>query len=110
MMDNLGATRRFFRGLVSFFFVLLPAFVFGSSDATDPKTVKDSKESPPIEKSWCETPPALEIRVGVPGWLAGLSGETGVRGITSDVDVSFDQLVRHLTHFPIALMADLRYQ
>src|SRR5689334_22774862 len=86
--------------------VLLPSFL-----RSGPVPVDNSKEAPPpVEKSWCETPSQWEIRVGVPGWLAGLSGESGARGIASDVDVSFDQLVQHLTHFPIALMADVRYQ
>jgi hypothetical protein len=39
-----------------------------------------------------------------------LSGDTGVRGIVSSPDVSFDQLLRHLTHVPIVLAADFRYQ
>src|SRR5262249_18342203 len=65
---------------------------------------------PPVEKSWCETPPPWEIRIGAPGWLAGLSGDAGVKGVVTDVDVGFDQLVRHLTHFPVALSADARYQ
>ena len=76
-----------------------------SSDSKD-----TSKETPLLEKSWCETPKPFEIRVGLPGWFAGLSGESGVKGVVSSADVSFDQLVRHLTHFPIALGADVRYQ
>jgi hypothetical protein len=69
-----------------------------------------SKEPPPVEKSWCETPPLWEVRIGVPGWLAGLSGESGVKGVVDSVDVRFDQLLRHLTHFPIALSINARYQ
>ena len=69
-----------------------------------------SKEPPPVEKSWCETPSLWEVRIGAPGWLAGLSGESGVKGIVDSVDVSFDQLVRHLTHFPVALSVNARYQ
>lgn len=111
MMNKLVATqRRCCRPLI-LALVLASSSVFGAPDPSDPKTISDSKEAPPpIEKSWCETPPTLDIRVGVPGWLAGLSGESGARGIASDADVPFHQLVSHLTHFPIALMADLRYQ
>jgi opacity protein-like surface antigen len=69
-----------------------------------------SKEVVPVEKSWCETPPPWEIRIGAPGWLAGISGESGVLGIVDSADVSFSQLFRHLTHVPIVLSADLRYQ
>jgi len=76
--------------------------------ATDGKDY--SKEPPPVEKSWCETPSLWEVRIGAPGWLAGLSGESGVKGIVDSVDVSFDQLVRHLTHVPIALSVNTRYR
>src|SRR5205807_7806224 len=77
-----------------------------------PETYDTSKEAPPppIVQPWCETPPTLEIRIGAPGWLAGISGDTGVKGVVSNVDVSFDQLLRHLTHVPIVLSADIRYQ
>jgi hypothetical protein len=106
IMNKPVATRRLSRCLIVLALVLIPTFLRGGTEPVD-----HSKEAPPpIEKSWCETPPAWEIRVGVPGWLAGLSGESGAKGIVSDVDVPFHQLLSHLTHFPIALMADLRYQ
>jgi hypothetical protein len=84
--------------------------LFGGPEplATDGKDY--SKEVVPVEKSWCETPSLWEIRIGLPAWLAGLSGESGVKGVVDSVDVSFDSLLRHLTHFPIALSADVRYQ
>jgi hypothetical protein len=68
-----------------------------------------SKEMAPAPKPWCETPPLWEVRIGVPGWLAGLSGESGVKGVKSFSDVSFDSLLNHLTHFPVALSIDARY-
>jgi opacity protein-like surface antigen len=84
--------------------------VFGGVEplASDEKDY--SKEVPTVQKSWCETPSLWEVRIGVPGWLAGVSGESGVKGIVDSVDVRFDQLLKHLTHFPIALSADVRYQ
>ena len=39
-----------------------------------------------------------------------MSGVSGVKGVTDFADVSFDQLLNHLTHFPIALSLDARYQ
>jgi hypothetical protein len=42
--------------------------------------------------------------------MAGLSGDTGVKGLVDNVDISFDQLLRQLTHVPIVLSADIRYQ
>lgn len=76
--------------------------------ATDGKDY--SKEVPLVEKSWCETPPLWEVRIGAPGWLAGISGESGVKGVVDRVDVSFDSLLKHLTHFPVALSINARYQ
>jgi hypothetical protein len=69
-----------------------------------PEPYDTPKELPPPPISWCETPSPLEIRIGIPGWMAGMSGDTGVKGV-----VSFDQLLRHLTHVPIVLSADIRY-
>ena len=70
-----------------------------------------SKETPPPPpQPWCETPPTLEIRVGVPGWLAGVSGNSGVKGVVTSPDVSFDQILTHLTHIPLSLSVDVRYQ
>ena len=97
--------------------LLLVAILFSSSTiifggpeplATDGKDY--SKEVVPVKKSWCETPPPWEIRIGAPGWLAGVSGESGVKGVTASSDVSFDQLLTHLTHVPIVLSADIRYR
>jgi len=70
-----------------------------------------SKEAPPPPpQPWCETPSSLEIRIGIPGWIAGLSGDTGVRGVVTSVDVDFHEVFDHLTHVPIVLSADIRYQ
>jgi opacity protein-like surface antigen len=65
---------------------------------------------PPLPQPWCETPPPFEIRIGVPGWIAGLSGDTGAKGVVSNIDVGFEELFKHLTHVPIVLSADIRYK
>ena len=96
--------------LLATFFAVAGSLRAGPEPLTDNDGKDYSKEAPPIEKSWCETPTSLEIRVGLPAWLAGLSGDSGVKGVVDSVDVSFDQLLRHLTHVPIALAADIRYQ
>lgn len=76
-----------------------------------PEPYDISKEAPPPPpQPWCETPATLEIRIGAPGWLAGISGDTGVKGVVASSDVSFGELFRHLTHVPIVLSADIRYQ
>jgi opacity protein-like surface antigen len=87
--------------------ILLPAS--GVFAGTEPYDI--SKEAPPPPPaSWCETPPRLEIRIGVPGWMAGVSGNSGVKGVVTSPDVSFDQILTHLTHVPLTLSVDVRYQ
>ncbi len=81
----------------------------GTELATD--DAKDySKEIVPIEKSWCETPSLWEVRVGLPGWLAGISGDSGVKGLEATSDVKFQQILKHLTHVPVALSINARYK
>jgi len=84
--------------------------LFGGTEpvATDEKDY--AKEVVPVEKSWCEPPPPWEIRIGVPGWLAGISGDSGVKGIEANSDVKFEQILKHLTHFPVALSINARYR
>src|SRR5262249_61830533 len=72
----------------------------GLDEYTDGKDY--SKEMAPAPQRWCETPPEWEVRIGIPAWLAGVSGESGVKGVVDLVDVSFDSLLHHLTHFPMA--------
>jgi opacity protein-like surface antigen len=96
--------------------LLLLTILFGSSRivlcgtepvATDEKDY--SKEVVPVEKSWCETSSLWEIRIGAPGWLAGISGDSGVKGLEANSDVKFEQILKHLTHFPVALSINARY-
>jgi opacity protein-like surface antigen len=68
-----------------------------------------SKEVPLVEKSWCETSSLWEVRIGAPAWLAGISGDSGVKGLEASSDVKFTQLLKHLTHFPVALSVNARY-
>ena len=75
-----------------------------------PEPYDISKEAPPPPQPWCETPATLEIRIGAPGWIAGISGDVGVKGVVSNIDVGFEELFDHLTHVPIVLSADIRYQ
>jgi opacity protein-like surface antigen len=97
------------------YFVLLVIFIssspvlFAGTEpvATDQKDY--SKEVVPVEKSWCEPPPPWEIRIGLPGWMAGLSGDSGVKGLEASSDVKFSQLLKHLTHVPVALSINARY-
>ena len=51
---------------------------------------------PPPPESWCVTPPDTEFRIGIPGWLSGLEGDFGVRGIVTDQDVKFTDILKRL--------------
>jgi hypothetical protein len=37
-----------------------------------------------------------QFTIAAPGWLAGLDGTIGVRGVNADIDVGFDQIAQHL--------------
>jgi opacity protein-like surface antigen len=97
-------------------FLLIAIFISSSSilfAGTEPVITdgKDySKEVVPVEKSWCETPSLWEVRIGLPGWLAGISGDSGVKGLEASSDVKFTQLLKHLTHVPVALSINARYR
>ena len=44
------------------------------------------------------------------GGLLGVSGDSGVKGVVASLDVGFDELFDHLTHVPLVLSVDIRYQ
>jgi opacity protein-like surface antigen len=96
------------RFLVVTFLTPVP-LLLGQTSIDDPK---DGKEvlPPPLVQPWCETPSPLEIRIGIPGWLSGVSGDAGVKGIVGSLDVPFHELLDHLTHVPLTLSADIRYK
>jgi opacity protein-like surface antigen len=94
--------------LIATIFLSAPILLAGPETYEDPKDGKSVL--PPEVQPWCETPAPLEIRIGIPGWLAGLSGDVGVKGVVSSPDISFHELFDHLTHVPIVLSADIRYQ
>jgi opacity protein-like surface antigen len=108
-MNNWAADRSV-RLLVLAIFFGSSTILFGGTEpvATDEKDY--SKEVAPVEKSWCEPPPPWEIRIGIPGWLAGISGDSGVKGLEANSDVKFEQILKHLTHFPVALSINARYR
>jgi hypothetical protein len=48
------------------------------------------------------TPPSIaqsepwQFTIAAPGWLAGLDGTIGVRGVNADINIGFDQIAQHL--------------
>jgi hypothetical protein len=68
-------------------------------DSSDGKamTIDNSKEvETPVSPTGCVAPPDTEFGIGIPGWLAGLSGDFGVRGIVTEQDVKFTDILNHL--------------
>jgi hypothetical protein len=59
-----------------------------------PETYDTSKEIAP-PPTITESEP-WHFNLGMPGWLASVSGDIGLHGITSDVDVGFDKIIRHV--------------
>jgi len=37
-----------------------------------------------------------QFTIAAPGWMAGLNGTIGVRGVNADIDIGFDQILQHL--------------
>jgi len=63
--------------------------LFGAFEPVTTDEKDYSKEVVPVEKNWCETPSLWEVRIGLPGWLAGISGDSGVKGLEASSDVKF---------------------
>lgn len=71
---------------LSLAFLLLFSTINANAGDKNPVEIKQVQAP---EESW-------QFKLGVPMWLAGFSGKTGVKGIASDVDVSATSLVKHL--------------
>jgi hypothetical protein len=37
-----------------------------------------------------------QFTIAAPGWMAGVDGTIGIRGVNADIDVGFDQILQHL--------------
>src|SRR5262249_41470079 len=57
---------------------------------------QDSKSVPVLQKEGSAAPDDVEFRIGIPGWISGLSGDFGVRGVVADTDISFGDLLNTL--------------
>jgi hypothetical protein len=56
----------------------------------------DYKEAPPLPQPWCIPQSDTEFRIGIPGWITGVSGEFGVRGVVTEQDVDFTDVLQRL--------------
>jgi hypothetical protein len=80
--------------------LLLTGLVHGGSNTFDGKDMQSAPPTITETDQW-------HFNFGSPGWLAGVSGDVGLRGITSHVDVGFDQLIRHVDGL-MSLSAEVR--
>jgi hypothetical protein len=74
-------------------------FFAGAALATIGRVTAGSLEVEPKEMAPAPTVTSGEpwhFDLGMPGWLASVSGDIGLRGVTSHVDVGFDQILRHI--------------
>jgi outer membrane autotransporter protein len=60
------------------------------------KQLTGKEEAKTVEQPPAKTTEPWEIKVGGPGWLAGVSGTTGFHGINSDIDVDVWPILRHI--------------
>ena len=58
-----------------------------------PEPYTTSKEAAPPSITQSEP---WQFTIAAPGWMAGLDGTIGVRGVNADIDVGFDQILQHL--------------
>src|SRR5438093_3574420 len=74
------------------------SFITGALLAFVGPVVAGSVELAPKETA----PPSItesepwQFTIAAPGWLAGLDGTIGIRGVNADIDVGFDQILQHL--------------
>jgi hypothetical protein len=73
-------------------------FVAGAVSAIIGSVGAGSLELAPKETS----PPTItqsepwQFTIAAPGWMAGMDGTIGVRGVNADIDIGFDQILQHL--------------
>jgi opacity protein-like surface antigen len=68
----------------------------GSGDGKSIKIDNSKGKETPLTPSGCVTPKDTEFGIGLPGWIAGLSGDFGVRGVVTNQDVKFTDILKRL--------------
>jgi hypothetical protein len=90
-MDKLSLTSRLVNQFLSAIVLLSASIALAGTESYDYK-----EALPPPPHPWCVTPPDTEFRIGLPGWLTGLSGDFGVAGLVTDQDVKFTDILKRL--------------
>lgn len=78
------------------------AFAGGGNPSGDGKGSKDVIDATPAQSDW-------QFSLGMPMWLAGLSGDVGVGNRTTSVDVTTKQIFKHLDA-TFAAAGEVRYR
>ena len=88
---------------IKLFFCGGALFAIVGSVAAGGLELEAKETAPPITQSepW-------HFNLGSPGWLASLSGEVGLRGVNTDVDVDFGKIIRQVKGIA-SFSADARY-
>lgn len=73
---------------------VLCAFIGAAWAGPAPLEPKEIAPEPPTITS----DNAWHFNIGIPGWLAGASGDMGLHGVTKGVDVDFSQILRHIDY------------
>ena len=60
-----------------------------------------------MSRLWSKRLNPWQITIGVPGWLAGVSGHTGFRGVNPYVDNSVIEIFKHMNVID-SLLAEVR--
>jgi hypothetical protein len=71
------------------------------------KQLAGKEEAKVIEQPSAKTTEPWEIKVGGPGWLAGVSGHTGFHGVNPHVNVDVGQILKN-TNFVDSLAGEVR--
>jgi len=102
-----SVSRRTLKKLAGWEIVLAKSLLLASTVWAGTETF-EAKSSPPVEQA-CEPPQPYEFRIGIPGWISGLSGDFGVHGVVTDQDVKFTDLLKRLEMIAIGSLY-ARYQ
>jgi hypothetical protein len=75
-----------------FFFCAAALFAAAGTVAAGPVELASKETAPPTiiqSEPW-------RFTIAAPGWMAGMDGTVGLRGINADVDIGFGDILRHL--------------
>ena len=73
-----------------------------TADAKETQEAKNLLQTPAAQSDW-------QFSLGLPLWVAGLSGDVGVKNVSTNVDFTAKQLLKHLKA-TLAIAGEVRYR